>query len=63
MVQNMQAIRTTLRELGFEVRQGKGSHEVWIDPSQPKRRVVLHGRGSKDARRYQSAQIRRFRRA
>lgn len=63
MVQKMQEIRTTLRELGFEARPGKGSHEIWIDPAQPQRRVVIHGRGSKDAHRYQSAQVRRLRRS
>ncbi|HYU76889.1 MAG TPA: type II toxin-antitoxin system HicA family toxin [Ktedonobacteraceae bacterium] len=62
MVQKMQEIRATLRELGFECRPGKGSHEVWTDPALPGRRVVLTGRDGDDAHRYQATQVRRCKR-
>jgi predicted RNA binding protein YcfA (HicA-like mRNA interferase family) len=61
MVLKMRELRETLRDLGFESRPGRGSHEVWVDPAQPQRRVVLHGKDSKDARRYQAAQVHRYR--
>ncbi len=62
MVQKMREIRATLRELGFECRSGKGSHEVWTDPASPQRRVVLYGRDGDDIHRYQAARVRRFKR-
>jgi predicted RNA binding protein YcfA (HicA-like mRNA interferase family) len=62
MVLKMRELRETLRELGFESRPGRGSHEVWVDPAQPRRRVVLHGKDCKDAHRYQAAQVRKYRR-
>ncbi len=62
MVQKMRELRTVLDELGFESRPGKGSHQVWVDPAQPQRRVVLYGRDGSDAHRYQMSQVRKFKR-
>jgi predicted RNA binding protein YcfA (HicA-like mRNA interferase family) len=62
MVQKMRELRAVLGELGFESRPGKGSHEVWIDPVQPQRRVVLYGRNGKDAHRYQATRVRKLKR-
>ncbi len=55
-------LRITLRAWGFKVRRGRGSHEVWTDPRQPQRHVVLYGKDSDDARKVQAARIRKFRR-
>jgi predicted RNA binding protein YcfA (HicA-like mRNA interferase family) len=62
MVQKMRELRTVLCELGFESRPGKGSHEVWVDPVQPQRRVVLYGRNGNDAHRYQATRVRKLKR-
>ncbi len=55
-------LRITLRAWGFKARRGRGSHEVWTDPRQPQRRVVLYGKDSDDARKFQAARICKFRR-
>ncbi|HLZ62296.1 MAG TPA: type II toxin-antitoxin system HicA family toxin [Ktedonosporobacter sp.] len=62
MITKMRALRSTLRELGFVSRPGRGSHEVWMDPEQPRRRVVLYGKSGNDAPRYLGTRVRKFRR-
>ncbi len=58
----LRELRLLLRERGFESRPGRGSHEVWTDPLQPQHRVVLYGKDGDDARKFQAARIRKFRR-
>lgn len=58
----LRTVRAELRQLGFEARRGRGSHEIWIDPIQPRRRIVLSGTGGDDAQSYQVTKLRRFRR-
>ena len=55
-------VRTELRALGFVRRAGKGSHEIWTDPMQPGRRVVLYGRGSDELHKYQATLLRKLKR-
>jgi len=57
----LSALRRELQELGFSCRQGRGSHEVWTCPGYG-RNVVLHGADGEDAKPYQVAKVRRFRR-
>ncbi len=61
-MEKMRQVRSALLELGFISKQGRGSHEVWFDPNQPKRRIVLYGKNSKDAPKYQTSRVRRFKR-
>jgi len=56
------ALRVQLRQSGWTCRQGRGSHEIWQDPDDRRRRVVLSGRNSKDALHYQEARVRKFHR-
>lgn len=58
----LRQLRTILHTQGFEKRRGRGSHEIWIDPSHPKHRVVLSGKNGDDALRYQVSRVRSFRR-
>jgi predicted RNA binding protein YcfA (HicA-like mRNA interferase family) len=58
----LRALRSELRQLGFEARRGKGSHEIWTDPEQPRRKVVLYGLGGDDAKPFQVSKVRRFQR-
>lgn len=58
----LRQLRTELREMGFEAHRGRGSHEIWIDPAQPRRRVVLAGSDGTDALKYQLMRVRRFQR-
>lgn len=61
MIAKICELRLTLRELGFEPRPGKGSHEIWVDTAAPRRRVALSGNDGDDAPRYQAKRVRRFR--
>jgi predicted RNA binding protein YcfA (HicA-like mRNA interferase family) len=61
MMTKLRQLRLALRELGFTSRLGRGSHEVWTDPQQPARRVILYGKNGDDARKYQASRVRRFR--
>jgi hypothetical protein len=61
-MKKVRELRALLRELGFVSRSGRGSHEVWIDPQAPQRRVVLCGRDGDDALKYQAARVRAFKR-
>jgi predicted RNA binding protein YcfA (HicA-like mRNA interferase family) len=54
-------LRTMLREGGYRSRPGRGSHEVWVHPLQPRRRVVLTGCDGDEAKPYQVARVRKFR--
>jgi predicted RNA binding protein YcfA (HicA-like mRNA interferase family) len=58
----LRALRSELRQLGFEPRQGKGSHEIWTDPERPRRKVVLYGPGGDDAKPFQVSKVRQFQR-
>ncbi len=58
----LRQLRTELRAMGFEVRRGRGSHEIWTDPTQPQRRVTLAGSNGADALKYQLTRVRRFQR-
>jgi predicted RNA binding protein YcfA (HicA-like mRNA interferase family) len=61
-MKKVRELRALLRDLGFVSRSGRGSHEVWVDPQAPRRRVVLCGRDGDDAQKYQAAQVRAFKR-
>ncbi len=61
MIAKIRELQLTLRALGYELRPGKGSHEIWVDPAAPRRRVVLSGNDGDDAPRYQAKRVRRFR--
>ena len=61
-MKKVRELRALLRELGFVSRSGRGSHEVWVDPLAPQRRVVLCGRDGDDAQKYQATQVRTFKR-
>jgi predicted RNA binding protein YcfA (HicA-like mRNA interferase family) len=54
-------LRRDLEALGFSIRPGKGSHEVWTCPGYD-RNIVLHGADGEDAKPYQVAKVRRFQR-
>jgi predicted RNA binding protein YcfA (HicA-like mRNA interferase family) len=54
------ALRKQLRQAGWQCRQGSGSHQIWHDPANSQRRVVLSGRDGEDAPKYQSARVRKF---
>ena len=58
----LRELRKELRQLGFEARQGRGSHEIWTDPALPSHRIVLYGSGGDDAKPYQVTKMRKFRR-
>ncbi|HYU75700.1 MAG TPA: type II toxin-antitoxin system HicA family toxin [Ktedonobacteraceae bacterium] len=58
----LREMRAELQRLGFQARRGRGSHEIWTDPAQPRRRIVLSGAGGDDAQPYQVAKMRNFRR-
>lgn len=62
MAVKLRVLRSELRQLGLTPRQGKGSHEIWTDPDQPGRRVVLYGSGGDDAKSFQVSKVRQFRR-
>ena len=61
MPMNMRTLKALLRRRGFTSRPGKGSHSVWIHPSQPDMRFVLSGADGCDAKRYQVARLRKAR--
>ncbi len=58
----LRVVRAELRQLGFKVRSGRGSHEIWSDPMLPRRRIVLSGSNSNDAKPYQVTRMRKLRR-
>jgi hypothetical protein len=57
-MEKMSTLRSTLRELGFTSRPGHGNHEVWTDPAQPRRRVILYGKDSNESHKLQITQAR-----
>ncbi len=59
-MEKMGALRVQLRKAGWMCRRGRGSHEIWRDPGDRRRRVVLNGRDGDDAPRYQQARVRKF---
>lgn len=50
-------LKTILRQRGYSVRPGKGSHRVWTHPSRPEHPIVLAGGNNEDARPYQIARV------
>ena len=56
----MRHLKAHLRERGFRVRPGKGSHSIWTHPNGQK--VVLHGSKNADVHPYQLARAMKGRR-
>jgi predicted RNA binding protein YcfA (HicA-like mRNA interferase family) len=50
-------LKQILRQRGYIMRPGKGSHSVWHHPASPRRPIVLHGRDSDDAHPYLVARV------
>ncbi len=61
-MKKMGDLRAQLRKAGWTRRRGRGSHEIWHDPGDGRRRVVLSKRDGADAPRYQQARVRKFHR-
>jgi predicted RNA binding protein YcfA (HicA-like mRNA interferase family) len=53
MPEKIRKLKAKLRKAGFVYRQGKGSHTVWYDPSNPQNEVTLSGHDGKDANKWQ----------
>ncbi|MBO0777240.1 MAG: type II toxin-antitoxin system HicA family toxin [Ktedonobacteraceae bacterium] len=56
-------MRAVLQAHGCMMRQGKGDHQIWTHPAQPRFRLVLCGKDGSDVQKYQEARLRKLRRA
>ena len=57
MPQKVRELKSILSSAGFTYRSGKGSHTVWSHPNLDYS-VILSGRDSADAQRYQEKDVR-----
>ena len=57
MPQKVRELKSILLSAGFTYRSGKGSHTVWSHPNLDYS-VILSGRDSADAQRYQEKDVR-----
>ncbi len=57
MPRKIRELKAMLRNAGFFMRPGKGSHSVWSHPNMADRNVVMSGGDGDDAKPYQERMV------
>jgi len=55
--QKIRQLKSSLQKVGFTIRSGKSSHTVWHHPDLPDVTVTLSGNDGKDAKPYQTRDV------
>lgn len=55
MPRKIRELETELKRAGFQCTPGKGSHRKWLHPLGPL--VIISGKASEDAKRYQEKDV------
>ena len=58
MPRKIRELKAALKQAGFDMRPGKGSHTVWRHPLLPGDKVTISGNDGNDAQRYQEREVR-----
>jgi predicted RNA binding protein YcfA (HicA-like mRNA interferase family) len=57
MPDKIRVLKKRLKQAGFEMRPGRGSHTVWEHPNYPDVKITMSGQDGKDAERYQQKEV------